>query len=286
MDEENQVLAEIAEAGEKDKNLESEDLNFSCQNKEEAKKKLEASMKDMDRMFGSLLQDVPDPSEKEVRDGVAKILERAAADSAQTAEKAEPLQLRPVKSGQSKKVTLKVLLLAALLSILSFSTLFVMGSRHNISIENGFMSFARDTVQVVFFGEDERFISVDSLLEDLKSHGYDDIVFPQEFVTKSDEYKVSVPEYSSDESGKQVSFEVYEGEEIHKFCIHNYNLTNKNYGYNNIGNAQEIMINGINLYIINLNDETTIEFVDNEYYYFIISTVSYSDTLKIVETIR
>lgn len=285
MDEENQVLAEIAEAGEKDKNLESEDLNFSCQNKEEAKKKLEASMKDIDDLFGSLLCDVPDPSQEDVRKGVAKILEHAETEKEQISEEVQSSQPGTEKAAKGKKVTPKVLLLAALLSILSFSTLFVMGSRHNISIENGFMSFARDTVQVVFFGEDERFISVDSLLEDLKSHGYDDIVFPQEFVTRSDEYKVSVPEYKND-AFSQVVFNIYCEERKINFNIYNYEVLQQNYEYSKLGDGDTIQVDDIIVNTFSFENEMVVEFTYNGYYYLLSSTISYSDMLRIVESIR
>ncbi len=290
MEEENQVLAETAEAVEHHKNLESEDLIFNYQNKEEAKKKLEASMKDIDDLFGSLLQDVPDPSEEDVRKGVAKILQRAAAGRAQTAEKvqaAETVQIKPIKAGKSKKVTLKVLLLAALLSILLFSTLFVMGSRHNISIENGFMSFAKDTVQVVFFGEgEEKFISVDSLLESLKSKGYDDIVFPQEFVTRSDEYKVSVPEYKNDDV-RQADFKIHNQETTFSFIICQLKSTQQPYGYLDLGDSNTVTVGDVAVDVFDFgNDGSAIQFLYDKYRYYIRTNIHYSDMVKIAETIR
>ncbi|MBQ3137074.1 MAG: hypothetical protein IJB74_06280 [Clostridia bacterium] len=279
-------MAEIAEAGEKDKNLESEDLNFSCQNKEEAKKKLEASMKDIDDLFGSLLCDVPDPSQEDVKKGIAKILEHAETEKEQISEEAQSPQPGTEKAAKGKKVTPKVLLLAALLSILSFSTLFVVGSRHNISIENGFMSFAKDTVQVVFFGEDERYISVDSLLEDLKSHGYDDIVFPQEFVTRSDEYKASVPEYNSEGFG-QVAFEICCGETIYKTIICQLDSFQQPYDYINLYDSNIVMVDDISVNIFAFgNNDSVMQYEYSNHRYYVQANIPYDKMEKLIKTIK
>lgn len=142
----NQVFGESSEASESIKNLESEDFIFNCQNKEEAKNNLDSSVQDIDEFIGSLIQDIPSLSDEEISAGIEKILAKAPVTEAPTLQ---------IKTDRKKKVTLKVLFAAAVLSILSFSCLFVMGNHHNISIENGFVSFAKDTMQVVFFGDSE-----------------------------------------------------------------------------------------------------------------------------------
>lgn len=287
MEEENKVIGGDAEALENDINLESEDFNFCYKNKEEAEKDIEETVKDIDAFMETLLADVPGLSEEELNADIEELLGKM--HSAQTKEDSDSAvaekEKEPVKKVKSGKVTLRVLFAAAVVALVSVSALLVAGNRHNISIENGFASFARDTVQVVFFGEGERYISVDSLLADLEAHGFKDIVFPQEFVTNSDEYKVSVPEYLQ-EGLMQVTFEIFYRETTYKFCIYKYNQTKKTIGYVTVDDEKSIVVNGINMNIFEFNNETTLEFIHNEYYYFIISKVPYSDMHKIAESIK
>lgn len=279
MEEENQVFGKNAEAFDNNKNLESENFYFYNQNKEEAKSNIDSSSKDLTDFIDSLIKDIPDPSEDEVKAGIEKILERTHPAEAKT---------ETTKTNKSKKVTFKVLFIAALLSILSFSCLYVVGSSHNISIENGFVAFAKDTIQIVFFGEEkEEYISVDALLTDLKLHGYEDILFPQEFVTKSDEYKVSVPEYSEDVL-KQVIFDVYNENVTYSFAIHEYNQIQKARDFDNIKTAESIEINDTHVYLFEFDMGTSaIEFTYGKYHFYVHSlNTPYSDMVKIAKTLK
>ena len=74
MEEENQVFGKDAEAVDNNTNLESEDLYFYNQNKEEAKKNIDSSSKELTDFIDSLIQDVPVPSDEEISAGIEKIL--------------------------------------------------------------------------------------------------------------------------------------------------------------------------------------------------------------------
>lgn len=278
MEVENQVFGKGAGTVGNIENLESEDFEFYCQNKEEAKNNIDNSSKDLTDFIGSLIQDVPAPSEKEVKAGIEKILAETHPE-----EKNET-----VKSDKKKRVTLKVLFVAALLSLLSVSGLFVVGNSYDVSIENGFVTFAKDTIKIVFFGDEgQDYITVDALLADLALHGYDDIMFPQEFVTKSDEYKVSVPNYFDDELN-QVGFDIYSEDTLFSFGIYEYNQSQKSRDFENMINADSIQVNGTYVYLFEFDTGiTSVEFTCGDYFIYIHSyDVPYSDLTAIAKTLK
>lgn len=278
MEEENQVLGKDAEAVNNNINLESEDFYFYNQNKEEAKKNIDSSSKDLTDFIDSLIQDVPAPSDEEISAGIEKILKITHPE----------VQSKTVKTNKKKKVQFRVLFIAALLSILSVSCLFVVGSNHDISIENGFVSFAKDTIQIVFFGEDkEEYITVDTLLADLEAHGYGDILFPQEFVTNYDEYKVSVPEYSNNDLCEQVSFNIIDSVNTYIFSVHKYDKNSQTLDYKDMDNVQTMVVNDINMYVSEYDDsDCVVEFFFNGYRYYIQARTNSSEIVEIVKTIK
>ncbi len=250
---------------------------FDFFRKEETKQNIEKSAIDLTDFIDSLIEDVQSPSAEEVNAGIEKIL-------AKTHPTETPIE--PKKSKKFKKVTSKVLFLVAVLSLFSVFCIYVVGSSNNISIENGFVTFAKDTIKIVFFGEDtEDYISVDVLLTDLESHGYADIMFPQEFVTKSDEYKVRAPEYSNDDSGKQVSFNIYNDTSSYSFNII-YSKKQKIFDYTSLKNAQTFEINDIYIYVFEHNGCSTIEFMHNNYYYSVNTDILFDDIVNVVKTIE
>lgn len=274
LDDKNRVFGVSAEDSD-DLDL-NNDFDFYHKNKEEAKKNIDKAAKDFSDFMDSFSQDVEGLSEDDINRGIEKILERTHPGEKQP---------KSVKTAENKRVKLKVLFLVALLAIVSFSCFCAVGDSHNISIENGFVSFAKETVQVVFFGEDEEYISVDSLLSNLKEHGYEDILFPEEFVTNSDDYKVSVPEYLEGDI-KQVSFDVSNDTSLFSFVVHN-SQTQQALDYPNVENAQTVLVDGIYIYMFDLKkDMSTTEFFDDKYRYYIISSVSCLEMEKIVETIK
>ena len=278
LEEENQVLGKDAEAVDNNINLESEDFYFYNQNKEEAKKNIDSSSKDLTDFIDSLIQNVPAPSDDEVNTGIEKILKITHPEE----------QTKTVKTNKKKKVTFRALFIAALLSILSVSCLFVVGSNHDISIENGFVSFAKNTIQIVFFGEDkEEYITVDTLLADLEAHGYGDILFPQEFVTNYDEYKVSVPEYSNNDLCEQVSFNIIDSVNTYIFSVHKYDKNSQTLDYKDMDNVQTMVVNDINMYVSEYDDsDCVVEFFFNGYRYYIQARTNSSEIVEIVKTIK
>ena len=276
LEEENQVLGKDAEAVDNNINLESEDFYFYNQNKEEAKKNIDSSSKDLTDFIDSLIQDVPSPSDEEVNTGIEKILKITHPEE----------QTKTVKTNKKKKVTFRVLFIAALLSILSVSCLFVVGSNHDISIENGFVTFAKDTIRIVFFGEDqEEYINVDTVLIDLEAHGYGDILFPQEFVNNYDVYKVSVPKYENDEF-IQVSFDIICEDIVYRFGICNKKQSIQAFDYVNVDNVETVEMDDADIYVFEFDNYTTIEFIYKEYYFFISSNIPCSDAIIIAESIK
>lgn len=275
LDDKNRVFGVSAEDSD-DLDL-NNDFDFYHKNKEEAKKNIDKAAKDFSDFMDSFSQDVEGLSEDDINRGIEKILERT-----------HPGEKQPesVKTAENKRVKLKVLFLVALLAIVSFSCFCAVGDSHNISIENGFVSFAKETVQVVFFGEDEEYISVDSLLSNLKEHGYEDILFPEEFVTHSDEYKVSVPEYLEGDI-KQVSFDVYNDNISWCVGISEDTADVQEFRCFDIYNAKTIFVNDIYFYIFLFdNNDLTIEFMKDNYKYVINSSIAYSDMVSIIESIK
>lgn len=278
MEEENQVSGKNAEAIDNNKNLESEDFKFYNQNKEEAKINIDSSSKELECFIDSLIQDIPAPTDEEVDSGIKKILEITHPEESKN---------KVSKSSRSKKVTFRVLFIAALLSIISFSCLCVVGSSHNISIENGFVTFAKDTIKIVFFGEEkDEYITIDALLTDLELHGYDNLLFPQEFVTKSDEYKASVPKHS-DSMLKQVTFNICDENTVYYFTMHDYDQNQKSRDFDNIKTADSIEINGTYVYLFEFDTgESAIEFTCESIHVYIHSLAPYSDIVEISKTLK
>ncbi len=275
MEEENQVFGKNADAVGNNNNLESEDFYFYCQNKEEAKKNIDSSAADISDFIDSLIQDVPAPSEDEVSAGIEKILART-----------HPEEVKG-KSGKGKKATVKVLFIAALLSVLAFSGVYVVGNSNNISIENGFVSFAKDTVKIVFFGEkQEEYITVDALLADLEAHGFGDVLFPQEFVTNADEFKVSAPEYLGDDL-RQVVFDIYGDSSKYTVGVYLYDQIQKAYDFDSVKTAESIRINNTDVYLFEFTTGiSAIEFTFGEFHYSIHSYAPYSEIVEIANTLK
>ena len=271
MEEENQVFGVNAENTD---DFDSEEkFSIYHKDKEDIEKNIQASAKELEDFFDSVIKDEPDPTQEEVKEGVRKILERAYPEK---------------KTGKSKKVVLKVLFAAAILSALAFSCLFAIGNSHDISIENGFITFAKDTVKVVFFGEDEEtLIDVKTLIEDLNSHGYENVLIPQKF----EEYMSSLPEYymgtSEMGSNDSVLFDLYNDSVVYSFKIEKItsNEVSDRY-FLELDNAETLFVNGICIYAFEFeNQKSYIRFVYDEFKYVIQSDVSLINMLDIANTI-
>lgn len=123
-------------------------------------------------------------------------------------------------------------------------------------------------------------------MTDLEQHGYGDILFPQEFVTKSDEYKASVPKYLDGEL-RQATFDVNCRDYVYNFGLYAFDKSQQSFDYKDMDNVQTIVIDDINLYLFEFDDGyCVVEFVCDEYRYYIQARVSYSEIVEIAKTLK
>lgn len=276
LEEENSVFGYDADNTNK---LDSEEKSSIYHNKDEAKNNIDISAKELSDFVDSIIQDIPDISEEEVNRGVAKILEKAYPN-----EKVTKLS----KNSKSQKATLRVLFIAALISIIFFSCVCVVGSSHNISIENGFVTFAKDAVKIVFFGEDkEKSIDVKTLIDDLESHGFNNILLPQKLY----DYQSSVPVYSKGvnaaSANDRVMFELIEDSVLYSLKIEKFGsdvLPDSYFAV--LDNAETIIIDDVYIYVFEFQTGATCACYANEGYdYSIQAEVSLSEMINTAQTI-
>lgn len=276
LEEENSVFGFDADNTNK---LDSEEKFSIYHNKEEAKNNIDISAKEIEDFVDSLIQDVPDPSDEEFKKGIENVLEKAYP--------AEET-VKPSKNGKSKKITLRVLFIAALITTIFFSCVCVVGSSHNISIENGFVTFAKDAVKIVFFGEDkEKSIDVKTLIEDLESHEFKNILLPQKLY----DYKSSIPVYSKGvnaaSANDRVMFELSKDDYSYFFEIKNIGSERliDNY-FDSLDNAETIIVNDVTIYVFEFENRASyIRFVNSELDYLIQSEVSLAEMISTAQTI-
>lgn len=272
MEEENSVFG--VDAGNTDKLDAEEKFSIYHNEKDNIQNNIKISAEDLTAFFDLVSKDIPDPSEEEVNKGIEKILENTHPATE--------------KTNKSKRVTLRVLFIAALLSIVSFSCLCVLGSSHDISIENGFLTFAKDTVKIVFFEEgQEEYIDVKTLLENLEANGYKDILLPQELYN----YKSSVPVYSKGakdvDANDRVEFELCNDASSYSFRIEK-NAADKLISdyYSGLNNAETVIVDDLYIYIFKFDSGlSSILFVNDGYNYFIQSDVPLSEMIHTAQTI-
>ncbi len=276
LEEENSVFGLGADNTNK---LDSEEKFSIYHNEDEANNNIDISSKELTDFVDSLIQDVPDLSEEEINRGVEKILAKAYP-----AEEA----VKPSNNSKVKKVTLRVLFIAALLSAVIFSCIYVVGSSRNINIENGFVTFAKDAVKIVFFGNDEaESIDVKTLLEDLEAHGFSDIVLPQKLY----DYMSSIPNYfkgvADTGANDTAVFSLSNNYSSYSFRLtkNDYNKLVGNY-FVNLDDAETVIIDDIYIYVFEYdNGMSTINFSDGSYSYFIQSDVSLNEMINTAQTI-
>ena len=256
-----------------------EEFSFSNKNKETSKGDIDKSVKDFTDYMISVSADMPELSEEEINRGVEKILEKAFPNEE---------AVKPSNNSKVNKVTLRVLFIAALLSVAFFFCTCVVASSHNINIENGFVTFAKDAVKIVFFGNDEaESIDVKTLLEDLEAHGFKDIILPQKLYN----YRSSLPVYSTsaDDIGanERVTFDLSDNDILYSFRLEK-TASDKPVGdyFSNLDNAETVVVDDINIYVFEFeNGWSNICFVYGEYDYFIQSDVSLYEMINIAQTI-
>ncbi len=274
LEDESRVFGQDAESSEdnKNENIKNTKISVSDHSDKEdiTKTNADKAIEDFLSYVDGLIENEPEPSEEEVRSGIDKILAKAY----------------PEKNKKKKVTVKKVLLLVALLAILSGLSAYVAANYRNISTENGFLTRDNGTIQITFFGEDEEeYISVDTLLADLAEHGYEDIMFPEAFLF-DDKCKVSVPRYSISDEIEQASFDVYKNDIRYTFCINN-DSGKRTVNFHNLDNAKTIVINDTYLYVFDYGSEdSSINFVNEEYRYYITASIPYTEMVTIAETIK
>ena len=269
----------FGENTEKQKYLESEDnFDFNHTDKELLDKKIDDAVKDLTDWLDSEPQSEIQLSDDEINNAIESLLEKTHPAQAPSS---------PEKTGKIKKVSLRVLFVAAILLALSVTCLFAVGNSRNVSIENGFMTFAKDTVKIVFFGEEkDETITIDMLMADLKAHGYDDILLPQVFVESSANYKASVPEYSDDELSQEVSFEINDEKNSYSFSISKVDFSNSAFSYGSLNDAVTVVSDNFNIYVFEYNSQSMIEIYHNGLSYCITSEDPVPNMVKIAESIK
>lgn len=256
-----------------------EEFSFSNKNNETSKADIGKSVKEFTDYMISVSADMPELSEEEINRGVEKILEKAFPNEE---------AVKTSNNSKVKKVTLRVLFIAALLSAVFFSCIYVVGSSHNINIENGFVTFAKDAVKIVFFGNDEaESIDVKTLLEDLEAHSFKDVVLPQKLYT----YRSSLPVYSASAedigSNDRVIFELNNNDITYSFKLEKTVSDSliSNY-FSNLDNAETVVVDDVCIYVFEYdNGISAINFVNGDYSYFIQSDILLSDMIDTAQTI-
>lgn len=256
-----------------------EEFSFSNKNKETSKVDIDKSVKDFTDYMISVSADMPELSEEEINRGVEKILAKAFPNEE---------AVKPSNNSKVKKVTLRGLFIAALLSAVFFFCICVVGSSHNINIEDGFVTFAKDAVKIVFFGNDEaESIDVKTLLEDLEAHSFKDVVLPQKLYN----YRSSLPVYSVSIKGvganNRVTFELINNDILYSFRLEK-TASDKPVGdyFSNLDNAETVVVDDVNIYVFEYdNGISAINFVNGDYSYFIQSDVLLSDMIDTAQTI-
>lgn len=276
MEDENQVFGFDAE---NTNEVDSEEKFSIYHNKEEAKNNIDISAKELEGFVDSIIADVPDLSDEEIKTGIENVLK-----------KAYPTEevVKPSKNVKFKKITFRVLFIAALITAVLFSCICVVGSSHNISIENGFVTFAKDAVKIVFFGSDkEKSIDVKTLIDDLESHGFNNILLPHKLY----DFKSSVPVYSKGVDEKRandrVMFEL--SKDVYSYFFEIKNIGSEglidNY-FDSLDNVETIIIDDVSIYVFEFeNGMSYIRFVYSGLDYLIQSEVSLPEMINTAQTI-
>lgn len=190
------------------------------------------------------------------------------------------------QTAKNKKAVLISLLIVLVILIISVVGISVAGILKGANTDDGMVAFAKDTVRVVFLGEEkEQYISAESLLLDLENNGFTDILFPEEFSYNLDKYKFTVPRYSN--TGiEQVSFDITFNESLCGFTITKEELAQQELEFVGLENAETMTINDVNFYIFDFGNLISVKFEHNGFCYDISSSCLYEDMIKIIESIK
>lgn len=258
-----------------------EGRNFFCLNDENAdkdqlKNALDNSENELTEFIEILTQDAKEPEQSEIDSGIKKILKRAEQTD-------EPKEIG--KSNVNKKLSIKVLFVAAIIVIVSICSISVVATNNDIKIRNSFVTFDGSNVHIAFFGDsNEKNIPIKSLLNDLQNKEFGKVLLVEEVAGLKSEYgKITLPRYEN--NAKQVCFEITSNEIEYYFDICKIDVSEDATATIDINNAEIITVDDIDVYISYSEEKTEIQFVYNNLHYFVSTNDSYEEIVRAVELI-
>lgn len=275
-----------------EKELEKLRLKMNSKEKtEERNKVIEESLKNIEAEVNEALEDIEMPSEAELQARMKALLFDASKLDEQTPAKAEEAPAKEIKSIMTRKKIGKTLMLAAVISLLGLSFIITaVASKHNISIENGFVAYVKDAIVITFFGDDEeeeKYISVEMLKVHLENNGFENVIIPKYF--ENGNWKVSIPEYTND-IFKQVSFDIYNDDNNFLFNFHilPQKAQDKEHYFLDLENAETLKTGKMYIYLFEHNNgyDNHIRYFNSYYDYLIISKTDYVIMQEIAKTIE
>lgn len=187
---------------------------------------------------------------------------------------------------KTKKIVLISFVIVILILIFSVGRISYIGILKGADTDNGIVPFVKDTVDLVILGKDIReYISYEDVKADLKTNGFEDILFPKEFSEKLDKYKFTKPIYTNN-GIEEISCRIYLGELTYGFAASKSEIENKELTFVGLENAETITINNIDFYLFDFGNYVSVMFFHNGFSYDIGSSCPYDDMIKIIESIK
>ena len=254
-------------------NIDEEECFY--RNNKNAKNNLECAGQELTDLISLYIEDEAEPSETEIKRGIEKILERTHHEGKQN-----NITERNIK----KKISLKVLFVAAILSLLSVCCVGVVGTDNDIKVKNSFVTFDGNVVHIMFFDEsDEMYISVKTLLLDLKNKGFGDVAFVEQVVGMKEDGKITLPRYDNTDA-KHVNFEFISDEIQYSFDIRKLEASEAAVTLD-INSAEMSTVMGVDIYINRSGNETEIQFIHNGLHYIVVTNDSYEEIVRAAEIV-
>lgn len=272
---------------------ELEKLRLIMNKKEKAEERnavIEESLKNIESEVNEALENIEMPSDAELRARMKAVLFDAAKldEQATTEEKETPA--KEIRGIKTRKNLGKTLLVAAVVSLLGLMFIITtVASKHNISIENGFVKYVKDAVVITIFGEKEdEYISVEQLKLYLENNGLGSIPLPKYFDGFG--WKVTTPKHFKNEYTDIYSFKIYNKEEMFTVSIAPLPSGSENKeGYHlNLESAETIKAGEVYVYLFEYNKgkDCIIKYYYSDYDIDIASQTDFDTMKKIAESIE
>ena len=255
---------------------------------EERNKVIEESLKNIEAEVNEALEGIEMPSEAELQARMKALLFDASKLDEQTPAKTEEAPAKEIKSIMTRKKIGKALMLAAVISLLGLSFIITtVASKHNISIENGFVAYVKDAIVITFFGDsEEKYISVDVLKADLENNGFENVIIPKYF--ENGNWKVSIPEYTKNNFTNTLSFKIYNDNNSFYFRIATQGAESNEYYFLELENAETIKTDEMYVYLFEHNNgyDNRIRYFNPYYNFLITSKTDYAIMQEIAKSIE